>query len=257
MTRLLPIAVACAGAAALAAGGPAAPGVPEARAREAKEVVFQALCDGDLFGLPGSPLLKQVPASARVAVVRAAGEAVKAWTRTAEFKARYAAWRVEQLPLMPPPPRTRAQLVKQAKAEIATQRAEMEQALAGTTPDQKELVAQTRAQAEAVFKQQLRDADSPDAEENDRQRYHAELSAWEEASATVPQDPKVRLRALLQAFLEQTAGVDFKAALKPDRSFVRSDFEEQSRAWKAAYRAGPEATAAARDFATTWLKELQ
>jgi hypothetical protein len=63
----------------------------------------------------------------------------------------------------------------------------------------------------------------------------------------------------LQAFLEATKNVDFAAKLvKKDKVmvFAKEEYENKDGNWKLAYRAGKEATEAARAFAQEWLKGL-
>jgi hypothetical protein len=72
-------------------------------------------------------------------------------------------------------------------------------------------------------------------------------------------DPNVTLKRRLQSFLDATADVDFAAALKGEgssRRFVDKQYEAKPPEWKMCFRAGKEASDAARSFAKGWIEEL-
>lgn len=72
-------------------------------------------------------------------------------------------------------------------------------------------------------------------------------------------DPNVTLRLRLQEFLDLSADVDFAAATTgsgSSRRFVDESYEAKSAQWKMCFRAGKEATGAARAFAQEWLESL-
>ncbi len=78
--------------------------------------------------------------------------------------------------------------------------------------------------------------------------------------AGLDKNPDVTLRARLEEFLAITADIDFDAktlgqAPRTGR-FENDDYEAKPPLWKMGYRAGPEATAAARTFAEAWLAEI-
>jgi hypothetical protein len=90
----------------------------------------------------------------------------------------------------------------------------------------------------------------------DKQRYEQELKNWEEQ---FPADFRVLIKKRISAFLAMSADVDYAAKLAPrgDKMvFVSDDYEQKSPEWKICFRAGKEATDAARVFAKTWLAEL-
>lgn len=79
------------------------------------------------------------------------------------------------------------------------------------------------------------------------------------AANTLDKDPNVQLKKRLQAFLDTTADVDFQAkttGLGSARRFASEEHESKPNEWKMCFRAGPEVTAAAREFAEQWLAEL-
>jgi hypothetical protein len=85
-------------------------------------------------------------------------------------------------------------------------------------------------------------------------RYHEALAEYNKRK-----DYKTNLKNTLQLFLQETADVDFKASLRSRgtiKYFENNAYERKSKIWKACYRAGAEATNAARNFAQQWIKEL-
>jgi len=80
------------------------------------------------------------------------------------------------------------------------------------------------------------------------------------SSDALDKNPNVTLKHRLEQFLELSADVDFTAETTGEggaRRFVKSEDEARSREWKMCFRAGPEATAAARAFAKEWLAGLE
>ena len=72
-------------------------------------------------------------------------------------------------------------------------------------------------------------------------------------------DPNVTIKARLQEFLDATADIDYDAKTTGENrrgQFVNSDYEAKPPLWKMGFRAGREATEAARGFAKEWLAEL-
>ena len=92
----------------------------------------------------------------------------------------------------------------------------------------------------------------------DKKRQEEELQEWERR---YPADPRVLIKKRINDFLVMSAGVDFTAKLTPrgeqhglcQRAITSSKPPE----WKLCFRAGKEATAAARVFARDWLAELE
>ena len=77
--------------------------------------------------------------------------------------------------------------------------------------------------------------------------------------SALDKDPNVTLKRRLQSFLDATADVDFEAEIKGEggsRRFVDKQYEARPPEWKMCFRAGKEASDAARAFAKGWLEEL-
>ncbi len=70
----------------------------------------------------------------------------------------------------------------------------------------------------------------------------------------------LNIKSCLQHYLDATSNIDFDAALtkKGDRSyFTNNDYERKNNLWKASFRAGKEASNAARTFAQQWINEVK
>ena len=79
---------------------------------------------------------------------------------------------------------------------------------------------------------------------------------WE---ADYPQDPRDLIVRRLAAFLELIKEINYGAALVErdgKKRFADPDLEGKPGEWKLCFRAGRQATEAAREFAAAWLKEL-
>jgi hypothetical protein len=88
-------------------------------------------------------------------------------------------------------------------------------------------------------------------QEDDR---HAErMAQWQKE---FPADPRQLVKARLEQFLRDTAGVDYAATLN-GRKFANAAYERKPDEWKLAYRAGKEPTEKARAFAQAWLAEMK
>jgi hypothetical protein len=93
--------------------------------------------------------------------------------------------------------------------------------------------------------------------DEDQKQYAGRLKDWNEK---FPADPRVLIKKRIADFLSASAGVDYaaKLAARGDKMvFVRDDYEQKSPEWKVCFRAGKEATEAARAFAKAWLVELE
>lgn len=91
-----------------------------------------------------------------------------------------------------------------------------------------------------------------------RKAFKESLAEWE---LHYPKDSQAFIKRRLQEFLDLTADVDFSAALKPHpyhtnkKIFVNSVYEAKPEEWKKAFRAGKDATLAARLVAQQWIRE--
>jgi hypothetical protein len=84
-----------------------------------------------------------------------------------------------------------------------------------------------------------------------------DTTAKANANAGLDKDPNVTVRRRLQQFLDETAGIDYDAKTSgSSHAFVDAGYEAKSPLWKMGFRAGREATEAARAFAKEWMEEL-
>lgn len=255
---------------AAAAGLRAAPGGDDVLARlgltpaAAREGVLGPLSGGTPYDDSAYRAFKALPAAARADVVRAGLAWIKAYVASVEFQEAYRRLRESKKPAAPEP---RASADDQVKA----MRADMEKSIAEMKKNMAAMDAETKKQMEAVIQQlraqmaQMEGSQQKEmmrqgtalAAEEDRKRHEEELREWEQR---FPADPRVLIRRRIQEFLAMSAGVDFAAALVPrgdQMKFASAAFEQKPPEWKLCYRAGREATEAARSFARAWLAELE
>jgi hypothetical protein len=89
------------------------------------------------------------------------------------------------------------------------------------------------------------------------QGYQQQLESWEKK---YPSNAQLYVKMRLQEFLDETADIDFDAALKvvnDKKVFVKREYEGKSYRWKMAFRAGREVIAPARKFAEEWMSEIK
>jgi hypothetical protein len=224
---------------------------------EAKESLFYAV-RGGLTGVPSqAAAFKKVPPGERAAVVRALGEFAKAYFASAEFRDRYAQVYEADAPRKPfNPAGTDSAMKKALKKQTAAMKAMQEQ-MENMPP---EMQAQMK---EAMAKMKEAEAGNAPEQKRDKARYDKELAEYNKAMADpnrLPKDPSVLLRRELRDFLAVTADINFDAKLTTGgyrKHFVDKTLEAKPEEWKMWFRAGREATTAAREFAAQWLKELK
>lgn len=256
---------ACAVAAALSVTAEAADVLAQLgiTAEAAKEAAA-SIVSGGIFnpGLP-SAAFKLLPPAARGEAATAGVAWLKAYTATPEFAQRYLKVREAHKPEAPvfdgaPEDELKKQTDEQkqaaeeSKAAIASlppdQRKALEEALKKTT----EMIAamdtpeQKQVRLEAI--KAMRTARA--------QQYQQELANWQRE---YPDDPKPMIARRLREFLALSADVDFAAELRSDGGrtlFVNPAYQAKSAQWKMCFRAGKDATTAARAAVQAWLKEL-
>ena len=143
--------------------------------------------------------------------------------------------------------------IAEMKQNMAAMDAETRKAMEGVI---REMRAQMEKMESGPQKEMLRQAAEASAAES-KKRHEEELGEWQRR---LPADPRVLIQRRIQEFLALSAGVDFAARLAPrgeHQVFVREDYEKMPPEWKLCFRAGKEATAAARAFAAAWLAELE
>ncbi len=205
---------------------------------------------------------KALPAGRRAEVVTALCGRAKAYVSSEAFKRRYETWRKDRMPEGPAPKKSLAQL----KAEQARQRAEAEQGLRETEAALKMLPPEARAQAMAALaearKAQAGMPSMGDAQLEQMEGYRAQAAERDHQEALKrmpPADFRPLLKRALQRALAETDGIDYGAALTAaggKQRFTNPALEQKGPLWKKGFRAGREATEAARAFARQWLAGL-
>lgn len=231
----------------------------------AKEGTLDTLFSGSAYNEAAIRAFKALAPSARAAIVRGGLEWIKSYVASDEFKSAYAKYREEQKPEVPAAVLSADEQIKQQKADVEKQIAEMRENMAGLDAETKksleDAIKQMQSQMEAMEKnpeqrELMRQTVEMQRVENQNQ-YAEQLKVWEEE---YPADGRLLIKKRINEFLETSADVDFSAKLVPSGSkmrFADDAYEEKSSEWKICFRAGKEATEAARAFATAWLVELE
>lgn len=257
---------------ALAVGLKAAPGSDDVLARlnlapqEAKESVVQTLAGG---GVPYSDAayraFKALPGMARETIVRAGLAWIKSYAASAEFKAAYEKLRQQEKPQAPEARPSADDEMKRMKAEMEKNIADMRQNMAAMEAEMRKqmeaVIKEMRAQVERMEKdpqqKELMRQGTALAAEEDQQRHQEDLKEWEQR---YPADPRALIKRRINEFLAASAGIDYAAKLQPRNDkmiFANDAYEQKPAEWKLCFRAGREATEAARSFAKSWLAELE
>lgn len=231
------------------------------RESEAQNSFFDAIWDGSPYVPGGQNVFKAAAPAARTAIVRALGATLKTYTQSARFKTRYAEYLEANRPR---PGGDRVKSMAEQDAEAAKGIKEMEENIKKMPPEMQqqmaEVVKQMKAQQEELkknseYQAMMESAITQQQAEQERQ-YQERLATY---SADHPANPDVLIAARLRQFLALSADVKFDATLVKQGSVMRFEdpaLEQKPAEWKLCFRAGREATEAARAFATEWLKEL-
>jgi hypothetical protein len=232
----------------------------------ARERVFQAFVGGSVSPSGNIAVFKGSAPDRRVLFVKAVTAFAKTFAQTDQFRKMYADYREANRP-------SAASGDTKAFDELmAAQAKEIEQSLAGMKevmktlpPDQqKEMqqqIDQMRKQMEAnrknpemkaAYEQSAKAEAAANAEDHKRR-----LKEWE---TNYPPSADQLIANRLREFLDETKDVDYGAKLVAQYGkmrFANAPYEQKSAEWKMCFRAGKEATEAARALAAEWLKELQ
>lgn len=206
---------------------------------------------------------KALPAGRRAEVVTTLCGKAKAYVQSETFRKRYEAWRKDRGPQAPEAKKTLARM----KAEQQKQQEEANKGMKEAEAALKMLPKEAQEQARAAFAE-MRKAQGgmpkiSDAQLQQAEDYRAQAAQRDYQDALQrmpPADPKALVRKALQTALAETDGLDYGAALTTEygkKRFTNPAFEGKGDLWKKGYRAGREATEAARGFARQWLAELK
>lgn len=213
-------------------------------------------------GLPAAAF-KLLPAAARAEAATAGVAWLKTYTATAEFKQQYAQIRETHKPSAPEFAGTPEEELKKADEEAKQQAEESKKALASLPPDQRAQIEEVMKAAQAMVAQmntpEMRKMrlDAIKAARADRtKQYEQELATWKR---DYPESAGPVIAKRLREFLAASADVDFTAKLVSKGGkmvFENQAYEQKPGQWKMCFRAGKEATTAARAAAQAWLKDL-
>jgi hypothetical protein len=229
----------------------------------ARQAVLSVINSG-IFnpGLPAAAF-KLMPAAARAEAVTAGVAWLKAHTASAEFTQQYAEIRESHKPTPPEFAGTPEDELKKADEEQKQQAEESKKALAALPAAQRaqieEVIKASQAAGAQMNMPEMRKMrlDAIKAERAERTaQYQQELANWKR---DYPESAGPMIARRLREFLAASADVDFAAKLTPRNGkmvFENEAYEQKPGQWKMCYRAGKEATAAARAATQAWLKEL-
>jgi hypothetical protein len=215
-------------------------------------------------GLP-SASFKLLPPAVRAEVATAGVAWLRTYSRSSEFRAQYDTLRQTHKPQAPSFEGTPEEELQRADDEQKQQAEESRRAIAALPDEPRRALEPTLAASAAALakmntpEQRKLRLDEIRAARADRTREHADaLAAWQRE---YPDDPSAAIARRLREFLAVSADVDFTAALTSSEGgptrFANPAYEAKSAPWKLCFRAGREATAAARAAVTGWLRELQ
>ena len=204
-----------------------------------------------------------MPAGTRAEVATAGVAWLKTFTASPDFQKQYAQIRETHKPGPPAFAGTPEDEIKKADDDQARQAEESKKAVAALPADQRTRIEEALKAAQAMIVQQntpeMRKIrlDGIKAERAERtKQYEQELATWKR---NYPESAAPVIAKRLREFLAASADVDFNAKLvsRDGRMlFENAAYEQKPSQWKMCYRAGKEATGAARAAAQAWLKEL-
>ena len=233
-------------------------GIP---ATEARNHIWKAVT-GKFMSLPSNAAIKSYPQSKRAAMVQAIGTYVKNYLSSADFAKQYQLLREEKRPLEP------SSVEQRVKNEIANLYRSLTQA--------ERSYKEANPELKPVYEESIRKyKQSINALENDYDpqhpahiagiltQYHYDTDDYrfrlKQFDKEYPADVKLFIRNRLQDFLLLSSSVAFDAQLVERsgvKKFANPNYEAMPQTWKYCFRAGKDATAAARKLATQWLKEI-
>jgi hypothetical protein len=229
----------------------------------AKEAVDSIINNGIINPGLSSKAFKLLSPAARADAATMGVAWLKTYVGTDEFKQQYAKIRINRKPAAPTFEGTPEDELRKADAEQAQQVEDSKKALASLPPEQRKQIEDAMKQAQEMaakmdtpeMRKMRLDAIKSKRDQETRE-YQKALADWQR---TFPENPNAAIANRLREFLATSADIDFNAKLKPIDGrmlFENSTYQNKPAGWKLCYRAGREATTAARAAVQTWLKEL-
>jgi len=214
--------------------------------------------------LTGTRAFLTLPPSARGAAATGLLGWVKAYVNAPAFRASYDEYRRGRMPTAPPQAVTVDQALKADMDEMLAGIAQIRATVPQLPPAQQKMVLDKLREQEAMLT-------SPEFLAQRRAQLESERAATSGEDAALarrveeelPGDPRVLVARRLREFLAETADVNFSArtfSLNGDANgIVFRDAADRKRhwLWQQAVIVGPEATAAARAAAESWLREIE
>lgn len=215
-------------------------------------------------GLP-SAAFKLLPPPVRAELATAGVAWLKTYTASPQFKAQYDNLRETHRPQPPQFEGTPEEALKREDDEQRLQAEESKRAIASLPEDQRRALEQTLAASAAAMakmntpeQRKLRLDEIRAARAERMKEYEQAVANWRRE---YPDNPAPAIARRLREFLAVSADVDFAAALKTTEDgrsrFENPAYEAKSAPWKLCYRAGREATTAARAAVSRWLAEIE
>jgi hypothetical protein len=208
---------------------------------------------------------KNIALGDRAEIARELSAYAKLYLGSETFKKEYAQMRADARPEPPKAPKTREEIHKIESAKMKKSLADMEETMKKVDANMKKALQPTLE----MMRKQVKEYEDPNSKTMDMlvkgeewehqsavKRHEERMKQWH---TDFPENPNKIIKKRLEELLKVTADVDFKAELKEKygkKVFVNPEYENKSTEWKQAFRAGKEATDAARAFAQQWLKEL-
>ncbi|MBC8173380.1 MAG: hypothetical protein H7X71_05670 [Chitinophagales bacterium] len=234
-------------------------------AEAAHEDILQGFNTG-FYNYYSARSLKNIALGERAAAVNDIGKYVKSYVNSEAFKSQYETFRMDAMPRDIPPAKTADQIREESVGNYQDGIDNIKAAYDAATPEIKVMYDEMLVSME----QQMNEFKDPENEmvafmaEGEKMSYVARMQLHEEDirnwETKYPADIHELIVKRLEKFLEDTKDVDFTAALKDGyggkKIFVNPEYERKRSEWKSAYRAGKDATTAARKFAQEWLTEL-
>jgi hypothetical protein len=252
--------IGCVAAAAAAADVLSQVGITAAAAKEA---VGSLVNTGIINPGLSSKAFKLLSPPARADAATAGVAWLKAYVGTAEFTQQYAKIRSNRKPQAPAFEGTPEDALTKASAEQAQQIEESKKALASLPPEQRKQIEDAMKQAQEMVAKM----DTPEMRkvrldaiktqrDQETKEYQKALADWQR---DFPENPNAAIAKRLREFLAASADIDFNAKLKSVDGrmlFENSAYQNKAQPWKLCFRAGKDATTAARAAVQAWLKEL-
>jgi hypothetical protein len=229
----------------------------------AKEAVGSVITAGVYNPSLPAQAFKLMPAAARAQAATAGVAWLKAYVASPDFTRQYLQVRQSHKPQPDTYDLTPEQEVQKAEDEQKQQLEESKKAIAGLPAEQRKAMEEAlKTAAEFAAKMNTPETrkirlDAITADRAERAKaYESALAKWKQE---YPDDPKPVVARRLREFLQLSADVDFNARLKTAdgvSTFENPAYQAKPSQWKMCFRAGREATAAARAAVQAWLTEL-